>query len=56
LDRRHCQRDWPKNVLPIRAKINQAIVDMPENEEIKSLLSGSSIYQSINMFSCFFNL
>lgn len=44
LDRRHCQRDWPKNVLPIRAKINQAIVDMPENEEIKSLLSGSTIH------------
>ena len=42
LDRRHCNRDWSKNVLPIRTKINLAIQDMPENEEIKSLLSGSS--------------
>ena len=42
LDRRHCNRDWSKNVLPIRTKINLAIQDMPENEEIKSLLFGSS--------------
>jgi hypothetical protein len=42
LDRRHCVRDWSKTVLPIRTKINLAIQDMPENEEIKDLLSGSS--------------
>ncbi|CAF0731185.1 unnamed protein product [Brachionus calyciflorus] len=44
LDRRHCPRDWQKNVLPVRNKINQAIQDMPEHPEITSLLSGSSIH------------
>ena len=44
LDRRQCPRDWQKNVLPIRNKINLAIQDMPEHEEITALLSGSSRY------------
>lgn len=44
LDHRNCQRDWQKNVTPIRAKINLAIQDMPENDEITSLLAGSSIH------------
>lgn len=44
LDRRNCPRDWQKYVAPIRNKINLAIQDMPENEEITSLLSGSTIH------------
>lgn len=41
LDRRQAPRDWQKSVLPIRNKINLAIQDMPEHEEIAKLLSGS---------------
>lgn len=44
LDRRLSPRDWQKSVLPIRNKINLAIQDMPEHEEITNLLSGSSIH------------
>lgn len=41
LDRRHCNLKWQNAVKDIREKINVAIQDMPENEEIKQLLSGS---------------
>lgn len=41
IDRRHCKTDWRDQILPIREKINNAIQDMPENDEIKQLLSGT---------------
>ncbi|XP_078080379.1 CDK5 regulatory subunit-associated protein 3 [Mustelus asterias] len=44
VDRRHCKLKWQNSVLVIREKINSAIQDMPENEEIKQLLSGSYIH------------
>ncbi|XP_074834960.1 CDK5 regulatory subunit-associated protein 3 [Carettochelys insculpta] len=44
VDRRHCNLKWQSHVLTIREKINAAIQDMPENEEIKQLLSGSYIH------------
>ncbi|XP_070707858.1 CDK5 regulatory subunit-associated protein 3 [Pempheris klunzingeri] len=44
LDRRHCNLKWQNLVKTIREKINAAIQDMPENEEIKKLLSGSYIH------------
>uniref|UniRef100_A0A8C4NYU7 CDK5 regulatory subunit associated protein 3 n=1 Tax=Dicentrarchus labrax TaxID=13489 RepID=A0A8C4NYU7_DICLA len=44
LDRRHCNLKWQSAVKEIREKINVAIQDMPENEEIKKLLSGSYIH------------
>ncbi|XP_067869736.1 CDK5 regulatory subunit-associated protein 3 isoform X2 [Heterodontus francisci] len=44
VDRRHCKLKWQNSVLAIREKINNAIQDMPENEEIKQLLSGSYIH------------
>lgn len=44
LDRRHCNLKWQSAVKAIREKINAAIQDMPENEEIKQLLSGSYIH------------
>ncbi|XP_070847220.1 CDK5 regulatory subunit-associated protein 3 isoform X2 [Chaetodon trifascialis] len=44
LDRRHCNLKWQSVVKGIREKINAAIQDMPENEEIKQLLSGSYIH------------
>lgn len=44
LDRRHCNLKWQSAVKGIREKINVAIQDMPENEEIKKLLSGSYIH------------
>ena len=44
LDRRHCPRDWIKNVYPIRNRINLAIQDMPEHEAITALLTGSAIH------------
>ncbi|XP_019962133.1 CDK5 regulatory subunit-associated protein 3 [Paralichthys olivaceus] len=44
LDRRHCNLKWQSAVKTIREKINAAIQDMPENQEIKQLLSGSYIH------------
>ncbi|RXM32672.1 CDK5 regulatory subunit-associated protein 3 [Acipenser ruthenus] len=44
VDRRHCNLKWQSSVLQIRGKINTAIQDMPENEEIKTLLAGSYIH------------
>ncbi|XP_034563845.1 CDK5 regulatory subunit-associated protein 3 [Notolabrus celidotus] len=44
VDRRHCNLKWQNEVKVIREKINGAIQDMPENEEIKQLLSGSYIH------------
>uniref|UniRef100_A0A672KBX5 CDK5 regulatory subunit associated protein 3 n=1 Tax=Sinocyclocheilus grahami TaxID=75366 RepID=A0A672KBX5_SINGR len=40
----HCTLKWQSAVMTIREKINAAIQDMPENEEIKQLLSGSYIH------------
>ncbi|CAJ0589305.1 unnamed protein product [Cylicocyclus nassatus] len=48
VSRRHCQRDWQKNVLVIREKIKHAILDMPESDEVVKLLQGSYI----NYFHC----
>lgn len=44
VDRRHCNLKWQSLVLTIREKINAAIQDMPESEEIAQLLSGSCEY------------
>ncbi|XP_053739603.1 CDK5 regulatory subunit-associated protein 3 [Synchiropus splendidus] len=44
LDRRHCNIKWQGAIKVIREKINAAIQDMPENDEIKHLLSGSYIH------------
>lgn len=41
VDRRHCNLKWQSLVLTIREKINTAIQDMPESQEIAQLLSGS---------------
>lgn len=48
VSRRHVSKDWQPNILTIREKINSAIQDMPEHEEIVKLLSG----QHINYFHC----
>ncbi|XP_060714568.1 CDK5 regulatory subunit-associated protein 3 [Tachysurus vachellii] len=44
VDRRHCPLKWQNAVMAIREKINAALQDMPENEEIKQLLRGSYIH------------
>ncbi|XP_072523233.1 CDK5 regulatory subunit-associated protein 3 [Salminus brasiliensis] len=44
VDRRHSSLKWQSSVMAIREKINAAIQDMPENEEIRQLLSGSYIH------------
>uniref|UniRef100_A0A2I3HJ09 CDK5 regulatory subunit associated protein 3 n=1 Tax=Nomascus leucogenys TaxID=61853 RepID=A0A2I3HJ09_NOMLE len=44
VDRRHCSLKWQSVVLMIQEKINAAIQDMPESEEIAQLLSGSYIH------------
>lgn len=44
VDRRHCNLRWQSLVLTIREKINTAIQDMPESQEIAQLLSGSYIH------------
>ncbi|XP_061873946.1 CDK5 regulatory subunit-associated protein 3 isoform X1 [Colius striatus] len=44
VDRRHCSLRWQSQVLAIRQKIDAAIQDMPENEEIKQLLDGAYLH------------
>uniref|UniRef100_A0A8D0F1M1 CDK5 regulatory subunit associated protein 3 n=1 Tax=Strix occidentalis caurina TaxID=311401 RepID=A0A8D0F1M1_STROC len=44
VDRRHCNLKWQSQVLAVREKINAAIRDMPENEEIKQLLAGAYLH------------
>ncbi|KAF6212088.1 hypothetical protein GE061_012608 [Apolygus lucorum] len=44
ISRRHCTNDWQSEVVKIRAKINSAIQDMPENRDIVTLLSGTYIH------------
>lgn len=48
ISRRHCVREWQDSIVEVRKKINSAIQDMPEVEEIKQLLAGSYI----NYFHC----
>ncbi|XP_072026690.1 CDK5 regulatory subunit-associated protein 3-like [Amphiura filiformis] len=48
IDRRHVNLKWQAAALIVREKINAAIQDMPEVEEIKQLLAG----QYINYFHC----
>ncbi|KAM5135013.1 CDK5 regulatory subunit-associated protein 3 [Mantella aurantiaca] len=48
VDRRHCTLKWQNKVQQIRQKINQALQDMPEHEDIRKLLSGTYI----NYFHC----
>ncbi|CAH1774392.1 unnamed protein product [Owenia fusiformis] len=48
INRRHCSQTWQATVLTIREKINNAIQDMPEVEEITKMLSGTYI----NYFHC----
>lgn len=48
ISRRHCKNEWQPEAVKIRAKINAAIQDMPANETIASLLSGTYI----NYFHC----
>lgn len=48
VDRRHCQAKWNEHASQIREKINVAIQDMPPNQEITDLLSGTYI----NYFHC----
>ncbi|XP_022106552.1 CDK5 regulatory subunit-associated protein 3-like [Acanthaster planci] len=48
IDRRHVNLKWQTAALTIREKINLAIQDMPEVDEIKQLLAGTYI----NYFHC----
>ncbi|KAM9296393.1 CDK5 regulatory subunit-associated protein 3 [Gastrophryne carolinensis] len=48
VDRRHCTLKWQSKVQQIREKINRALQDMPEHEDIRNLLSGTYI----NYFHC----
>ncbi|XP_069357371.1 CDK5 regulatory subunit-associated protein 3 isoform X2 [Maniola hyperantus] len=48
VSRRHVNKEWQKNVIAAREKINNAIQDMPAHEDIAALLSGSYI----NYFHC----
>ncbi|CAG9787399.1 unnamed protein product [Diatraea saccharalis] len=48
VSRRHVNKEWQKNILAVREKINNAIQDMPAHDDIAALLSGSYI----NYFHC----
>ncbi|NXA07234.1 CK5P3 protein, partial [Sapayoa aenigma] len=44
VDRRHCSLKWQSQVQLIRQRIDAAIQDMPENQEIKQLLDGAYLH------------
>ncbi|XP_059054573.1 CDK5RAP3-like protein [Achroia grisella] len=48
VSRRHVSKEWQKNIIPVREKINNAIQDMPAHDDIAALLTGSYI----NYFHC----
>ncbi|XP_060802008.1 CDK5 regulatory subunit-associated protein 3 [Amyelois transitella] len=48
VSRRHVNKEWQKNIIAVREKINNAIQDMPAHDDIASLLSGTYI----NYFHC----
>ncbi|CAH2040205.1 unnamed protein product, partial [Iphiclides podalirius] len=48
VSRRHVNKEWQKNIIAVREKINNAIQDMPVHNDIAALLSGSYI----NYFHC----
>jgi hypothetical protein len=48
ISRRHCSQQWQESAFVIREKINQALQDMPEVEEVRQLLEGTYI----NYFHC----
>uniref|UniRef100_T1I8C1 Uncharacterized protein n=1 Tax=Rhodnius prolixus TaxID=13249 RepID=T1I8C1_RHOPR len=48
ISRRHCSNGWSLDIVKIREKINSAIQDMPANETITALLTGTYI----NYFHC----
>jgi hypothetical protein len=41
VSRRIVDKNWQRNVKDVRNKINEALKDMPGNEELIELLSGS---------------
>ncbi|XP_065606088.1 CDK5 regulatory subunit-associated protein 3 [Cyrtonyx montezumae] len=46
VDRRHCSLRWQAQVSAVRQKIEAALRDMPEHEEIAQLLAGAAIHYS----------
>ncbi|NWU94046.1 CK5P3 protein, partial [Upupa epops] len=44
VDRRHCNLKWQSRVLTIREKIEAALQDMPESQEIRQLLEGAYLH------------
>ncbi|XP_048005021.1 CDK5 regulatory subunit-associated protein 3 [Leguminivora glycinivorella] len=48
VSRRHVNKEWQKNIIAVREKINNAIQNMPAHQDIAALLSGSYI----NYFHC----
>jgi uncharacterized protein VirK/YbjX len=41
VDRRHCKQQWQAASLIVREKINAALQDMPENDQLAKLLEGT---------------
>jgi CDK5 regulatory subunit-associated protein 3 len=44
VSRRICDKNWQRNVKDVRNQINEAIKDMPGNQKLIELLSGSCKY------------
>ena len=44
VSRRIADKNWQRNIKDVRNKINEAIKDMPGNEKLIELLSGSCKY------------
>lgn len=44
VSRRIADKNWQRNIKDVRNKINEALKDMPGNEKLIELLSGSCKY------------
>ncbi|CAF0738206.1 unnamed protein product [Rotaria sordida] len=50
VDRRYCSKDWNERSGVIRANIQQAILDIPQHDQIKILLASLSINRIFILF------
>ena len=47
VSRRIADKNWQRNIKDVRSKINEALKDMPGNEKLIELLSGSCKFELI---------
>lgn len=49
-------KEWQRNILAVREKINNAIQDMPAHDDIAALLSGIWVYYFSIFLDCYVHI